>query len=156
MGCLWMTSVPGADGLCPTLLPGPKGSLGMKGLPGYPGEAGEPGDPAYSIFKPPPELQCKCPEGPKGRQGGWGDPGDSGPPGDEGDVGLPGIKGDAGPKGNPGLPGPPGSTLSPHPPSKSGTIYVPLVISGKLPRLICHHFRRHSYGKDRNKSSLQG
>lgn len=70
----------------------------------------------------------------------------------EGDKGLPGSPGITGPKGDggpPGVPGPPGapsSRVTKQPPETPGTLYVPVMITGKMPRVMCHHLRRHAYG----------
>ena len=70
-----------------------------------------------------------------------------------GDVGIPGyhgapgVKGDKGPHGVPGPPGAASSRVSKQPPETSGTLYVPVMITGRMPKVICHHLRRHAYGK---------
>ena len=126
---------------------GKQGIPGEAGYYGYPGDKGEKGQPASSLTRPPPGTPCLCPPGPEGSEGPIGEPGPQGMKGLKGLKGYPGGKGDVGSRGSPGFPGPPGSLQSPHPPSKPDTMYVPVVIKKKLPPVICHHFRRHSYGK---------
>lgn len=126
-------------------IPGPPGWPGEMGPTGDKGMKGSKGENAFSRFKPPIGAPCYCPEGPKGDKGMPGEPGKLG------QVGIPGVPGSPGAKGSigvPGVPGPPGLSVAPvlgQPPQTPGTLYVPVAFAGKMPRVVCHHLRRHAY-----------
>ncbi|CAB4032897.1 Hypothetical predicted protein [Paramuricea clavata] len=130
---------------CPRGPPGPQGWPGETGQSGPPGEKGDRGEAASSRFRPPIGTPCYCPEGPKGNQGIPGIPGEPGRVGMQGYPGPAGQKGDSGRDGVPGPPGAPSSRVSKQPPETPNTLYVPVVITGKMPRVMCHHLRRHAY-----------
>ncbi|XP_046857590.1 collagen alpha-2(IX) chain-like [Xenia sp. Carnegie-2017] len=125
--------------------PGPLGWPGPVGEPGLQGIKGEKGDSAYSIRSPPDDKPCYCPEAVKGEKG------EPGPQGRKGVHGVPGFKGRVGEKGEKGYPGKIGAPghsskrVSMQPPGARNIAYVPVKISGRMPRIICHHFRRHAY-----------
>ena len=67
--------------------------------------------------------------------------------GEAGSQGSPGVKGNSGPQGVPGPPGPSSVRDSKQPPATTGTLYVPVMITGRMPKVVCHHLRRHAYGE---------
>ena len=137
---------PSGDNICTKGEKGVKGAAGIQGRIGASGVPGRPGKPGYSIYLPPENASCTCNPGSPGNQGPIGHPGQIGAEGDDGVSGSKGERAEKGDEGEPGLPGPPASTLPLHPPTKIGKLYVPLVIKGRMPQVICHHFRRKAYG----------
>lgn len=75
--------------------------------------------------------------------------GTSGFPGIDGSRGHPGTIGPKGNQGVPGLPGEPGAPGPPlprYPPDIPGTVFIPVLFHGKVPRTMCHHLRKQAYG----------
>ncbi|XP_028399477.1 collagen alpha-2(IX) chain-like [Dendronephthya gigantea] len=136
---------PPQEQICPQGETGPQGWPGEVGLLGRKGAKGDRGEPGFSNFRPPIGTPCNCPPGRKGEKGIEGVPGLKGKMGIAGYYGPPGEKGDNGPQGLPGPPGAPASRVSKQPPETPDTMYVPITITGKMPRVICHHLRRHAY-----------
>ena len=134
-----------ASNSCPPGHVGPQGWVGEVGQIGPKGEKGDRGEAAFSNFKPPIGTPCYCPEGLKGEKGNRGEPGFIGKDGIPGYPGISGEKGDSGPQGVPGPPGAPSSRVSKQPPETAGTLYVPVMITGRMPKVVCHHLRRHAY-----------
>ena len=79
-----------------------------------------------------------------------GEPGDvgiRGTTGPSGAPGLDGVKGAQGPPGLPGVPGIPAPSLPRYPPTTADTMYIPVSFNGIVPRTMCHHISKKTYGE---------
>ncbi|XP_028399486.1 collagen alpha-2(I) chain-like [Dendronephthya gigantea] len=139
----------GADGhvgkLCNPGLPGAVGEEGDSGLPGRPGAKGIKGRAGSSFARPPPGELCRCPPGPDGERGEIGDPGWPGERGPQGAPGNFGEKGEQGERGRVGRPGVPAPPLPRYPPTVADTMFLPVMLRGKVPRTVCAHIRKQAY-----------